>query len=221
MKKLPEYEFHPLANLFPLMSEEELDVLARDIEVNGLTCPIILYEGKILDGRNRYLACKRTGVIPEFCEYLDDTPLQFVLSINLHRRHLTTQQRAEIADKLATLPQGARTDLASNESRFSQSQAADAMQVSRSSVQRVRTARRRREAAKSESPSEFNGDHDEEANNAAELKEISPQLKLESLARKKCITQFRVFVRELSQQLHTPQREIKHFIKVFISLDTL
>ena len=141
MSKPPNYEFHPLANLFPLLGDEELDVLAEDIKVNGLTVPIILYQGKILDGRNRYLACQRAGVIPKFREYIDDTPLAFVLSINLQRRHLTIQQRAEIADKLATLPQGARTDLASNEARFSQQQAADAMEISRSSVQRVRAER--------------------------------------------------------------------------------
>jgi ParB-like chromosome segregation protein Spo0J len=138
----PEYAYHPY-NVFPVISDAEIDELAEDIKTNGLTHPIILFEGKILDGRNRYLACKKADVIPDFFEYPGDTPIQFSLSLNLHRRHLTLSQRAAIAVELATLPQGARTDLASNEARFSQSQAADIMDVSRSTVQRaadVRTA---------------------------------------------------------------------------------
>jgi ParB-like chromosome segregation protein Spo0J len=143
MSTFPEYEFHRISQVFPLMSDAEIDELAGDIMANGLTHPIILFERRILDGRNRYLACKKAGVEPTFCEYTGDTPIQFSLSLNLHRRHLTLSQRAAIAVELATLPQGARTDLASNEARFSQSQAADIMDVSRSTVQRaadVRTA---------------------------------------------------------------------------------
>lgn len=141
MNNFPEYEFHPIANLFPLMTDEELDALAEDIKVNGLTFAIMLYEGKILDSRNRFLACQRAGVEPGYEEYEGDTPIEFVLSLNLHRKHLTTSQRAAIAAELATLPQGARTDLASNEARFSQSQAGVAMGVSRSSVQRAAAVR--------------------------------------------------------------------------------
>jgi ParB-like chromosome segregation protein Spo0J len=137
METTPDYEYHPIANVFPLMTNAELNELAEDIKANGLTCPIILYQGKILDGRNRYLACLKAGVTPDFWEYPGDTPVQFVLSLNLHRRHLTISQRAAIAAELATLPQGARTDLASNEARFSQQQAGDAINVSRSSVQRA------------------------------------------------------------------------------------
>ena len=143
METFPEYEFHRISQVFPLISDAEIDELAEDIKANGLTHPIILFEEKILDGRNRYLACKKGGVEPTFCEYTGDTPIQFSLSLNLHRRHLTLSQRAAIAVELATLPQGARTDLASNEARFSQSEAADTMDVSRSTVQRaaeVRTA---------------------------------------------------------------------------------
>jgi ParB-like chromosome segregation protein Spo0J len=143
METTPEYEYHRLSNLFPLMTDSEIAKLAEDIKVNGLAFPIILYDGKILDGRNRYLACRKAGVQPDFWEYEGDAPIQFVLSLNLERRHLTISQRAAIAAELATLPQGARTDLASNEARFSQQQAGDAMDVSRSSVQRaveVRTA---------------------------------------------------------------------------------
>ena len=50
-------EYHELANIFPLIQGVEFDELVKDIQWNGLQEPIILYEGKILDGRNRYNAC--------------------------------------------------------------------------------------------------------------------------------------------------------------------
>jgi ParB-like chromosome segregation protein Spo0J len=104
-----DYEFHPYANLFPLMDDAALDDLAKDIEQNGQRQSITLYEGKILDGRNRYLACKRAGVIPAMLAVVDlepDEVLDYVLSLNLHRRHLTSEQkRAVIAAVLKQKPE--------------------------------------------------------------------------------------------------------------------
>ena len=51
-------EFHPIANILPMMSDEELSELSKDITSNGLRVPILLHEGKILDGRSRYQACE-------------------------------------------------------------------------------------------------------------------------------------------------------------------
>ena len=48
------YEYHELANLFPLMDESQYSDLVADIKENGLVESIVLHEGKILDGRNRY-----------------------------------------------------------------------------------------------------------------------------------------------------------------------
>jgi hypothetical protein len=176
-----KYEYHPIVNLFPLMTEAELEVLAEDIKINGLKVRILLYEWKIFDGRNRYLACLKAKVRPLFQKFTDIDPVRWCLPLNLHRRHLTTAQRAAIAAEIATLPQGARTDLASNESRLSQSQAADAMGVSRSAVQRAATAKAAdpelhekvkagevsledaRRMASAESSPASNGDHNEEA----------------------------------------------------------
>ena len=96
-----ELEFHPLSNVFPMLDEAELGDLANDIKVNGLLMPVVVHEGKILDGRNRYLACKLAGVAPRFEDWDGEgDPLEYVLSLNLQRRHLTTGQRAMVATKV-------------------------------------------------------------------------------------------------------------------------
>lgn len=97
---------HKLASLFPLMEEDELQTLAADMRAHGLAHPIVLHEGKILDGRNRYRACVQTGINARCVEYAGDDPLGFVISSNLHRRHLSESQRAMVAAKLANMTHG-------------------------------------------------------------------------------------------------------------------
>ena len=99
--------FHPLADLFPLPSEDELRALADDIADHGLREPIVTLEGQILDGRCRYLACKMAAVDPLFESHVGDDPIAYVLSRNFHRRHLTQPQRAMVAARLANLKLGA------------------------------------------------------------------------------------------------------------------
>lgn len=100
-------EFHQIANIFPMLGVEELGELADDIMLNGLHQPIVLYQGQILDGRNRYQACELAGIEPDCTEYEGDDPLGYVLSLNLHRRHLTASQRAALAAEIANLDMGA------------------------------------------------------------------------------------------------------------------
>ncbi len=92
---------HPFAALFPHLPPEELAHLARDIKERGLLEPIILYQGLILDGRNRYRACQLAGVKPRLEEFdpksAKRTPEEYVLSRNLRRRHLSIGQKAAIA----------------------------------------------------------------------------------------------------------------------------
>jgi ParB-like nuclease domain len=112
-------EPYPLAAIFPELPAEELRQLAQDIKERGQIEPIILYKGLILDGRNRYKACQMVGVKPRFEEFnpkaAKRSPEEFVLSLNLRRRHLSTGQKAAIAlewaDQLELSPRssGAKT----------------------------------------------------------------------------------------------------------------
>jgi len=130
-------KYHPMADIFPMIEGAEYDALVADIKENGLHESIWLYEDKILDGRNRARACKDAGVEIKTREYKGKDPLGFVISLNLKRRHLNESQRAMIAARIATMHQGARTDLAQNCAK-SQTDAAARMAVSRRTVQSAR-----------------------------------------------------------------------------------
>lgn len=92
---------HPLCTLFPRMSGTEFDSLRDDIKANGLREQIILLDDQVLDGGNRYRACLDAGVAPDFRQYNGNDPVQYVLSKNLLRRHLTAGQRSVIVSLAA------------------------------------------------------------------------------------------------------------------------
>jgi ParB-like chromosome segregation protein Spo0J len=105
--KPSEYSFHKLSNIFPLLEGEKLLAFKKDIQENGQREPIALYNGQILDGRNRYKACKGLGIEPKFIRLPPDTdPVKYIVSANLHRRHLKESQRAMVAAKIADLKLG-------------------------------------------------------------------------------------------------------------------
>lgn len=87
---------HPISALFDLATKAELAGLADDIEEHGQLETIDLYEGMILDGRNRYRACLSMGIEPRCSDWQENgvPPVDYVISKNLHRRHLTVAQRA-------------------------------------------------------------------------------------------------------------------------------
>lgn len=93
-----KYEFHEAAEIFPL-DEGHLDSLAEDIKRNGQIVPIELMDGKILDGRRRWLACERANVKPITTAVNVPDPISYVLSLNKERRHLSTQQLGIVAGK--------------------------------------------------------------------------------------------------------------------------
>jgi hypothetical protein len=98
------YSYHPACLLFPKLGKAELQELADDIKANGLRNPVVRYKGKILDGRNRLAACGLAGVEPRFVEWSGEgSPVEWVISENLIRRHLSSSQRAVIAHDLLPL----------------------------------------------------------------------------------------------------------------------
>lgn len=120
MTKSPELKswrdvlpIHPAAELFPLMNEAELRELGKDIKKNGMRYPIVLWrenEGAktyLLDGRNRLDAMESIGA-PAIDEhgklshwsFRDGDPYDLVLSFNVHRRHLSAEQRRELIAKI-------------------------------------------------------------------------------------------------------------------------
>jgi hypothetical protein len=98
------------------MESDEFNKLVEDLKQCGLSTPIVVYEDKILDGRNRDRGCIEAEVTPRYVEYTGSDPLGFIVSANLHRRHLDTGQRAMIASKLATMKWGG--DRTSEEQRL-------------------------------------------------------------------------------------------------------
>jgi hypothetical protein len=95
-----DLQFHPLSSFFPLIEGPEFQELVADIRKRGLEDPITLHEGKILDGRNRYRACREAGIEPRFNDYAGHDPSGFVISKNVFRRHLTTAQKLDLIEKL-------------------------------------------------------------------------------------------------------------------------
>lgn len=149
---MSEMQFHPVADMFPMMTADEQIALRQDISVNGQREPILLAidaaDGvlKIADGRNRAKACSGLGIEPRYREW-DGTGdlLATVVSLNLKRRHLSESQRAMIAQRLANMVVGQNRDRSSEDPQIcgtaiSQSAAADMLNVSErliSSARRV------------------------------------------------------------------------------------
>lgn len=91
-------EVHPVADLFPMLADDELQELAEDIELRGLLQPIVLdADGRVLDGRNRLAACEIAGVEARFETYGGDDPEGFALAANGLRRSQTKTQKAIVA----------------------------------------------------------------------------------------------------------------------------
>jgi ParB-like chromosome segregation protein Spo0J len=88
---------HPICLLIPSADDDELQDLTDDIRAHGLIDPIVLFEGMILDGRNRAAACERAGIAPRYVQFGGgrEDALILVVSHNLKRRHLTKQAIAD------------------------------------------------------------------------------------------------------------------------------
>lgn len=98
------YRQHPLSAVFPPMAAAELAELRADIAQHGLRQPIAIFAGQVLDGWHGSCACAETGTEIATVNFEGDEreALAFVLSTNLHRRHLNKSDLALVGARLAT-----------------------------------------------------------------------------------------------------------------------
>jgi len=95
---------HPAAEIFPMLTSLDMANLARSIREEGQKFPIVVHDGMILDGRNRFRACQISGITPWTQEWDGKgSPTSFVIACNLHRRHLDESQRGIVAGRATKL----------------------------------------------------------------------------------------------------------------------
>lgn len=147
--EVKEPKYHELSTVFVSFEDtQEFDWLIGSIKQYGLFEPILMWQGWIVDGRHRHMACLKADVKPTY-EYLpDDMPFNVVrdrvVAANLMRRHLTTGQRAMTAAALANMTVGRnwesnRTNLSDNKSN---GDAAKSLNVSPSTVKTAKAIKR-------------------------------------------------------------------------------
>jgi len=105
---MSHYPLHPAAEIFPEMDESALAALTADIAAHGQREPILILDGRVIDGRCRLRACEQLGIEPLVRDVSAEVgdPWALVVSLNLHRRHLTESQRAAVAARLETADRG-------------------------------------------------------------------------------------------------------------------
>ena len=113
------YKIHPLAEILPEIKDEEFATLAEDIKNHGQLETIKLYKKKVVDGRHRLRVCElldTTPIVEDITDYIDTeydgNIADYIISENLHRRHLSASQKALVLAELARLGHGERQDYA-------------------------------------------------------------------------------------------------------------
>jgi DNA modification methylase len=93
---------HPIANMLPEMTDAQYAALKAGIALHGQQVPIELFEGKILEGRHRERACRELGIKPKYQQWAGDgSPEDYVISMNINRRHLSASQLAALSVSFA------------------------------------------------------------------------------------------------------------------------
>jgi ParB-like chromosome segregation protein Spo0J len=137
-------EVHPAANIFPMIKGKAFDELVEDIRQNGLKESVVFYQGQLLDGRNRYRACQVLGIDPEAAEIDEEEgfdPVAWVLSMNLHRRHLGETEREAIGAKIANLKHGdVKTQKNDATNVASKYEVAEQLNVNAKGIERAKSA---------------------------------------------------------------------------------
>lgn len=124
-KKVYELTIDPeLRDLIPPLSEEEHRLLEDSILRSGCDTPLIVWNGTIVDGHNRYEICRKHGIPFTYEERPfenKEEAIFWMLEHQLARRNLNSYQRGELALKfepmlrrIAKSKQGKRNDLDPN-----------------------------------------------------------------------------------------------------------
>lgn len=102
MPKQTKYEVHPTAAAFPFMPNAEYKLFKADIKANGVREPAIVKGNILIDGRHRVAACEELEIECPVREFDGDESqiVAFIISENLHRRHLTDDQRIATLAKI-------------------------------------------------------------------------------------------------------------------------
>jgi len=131
-------ENHPVADLFPMLADDELADLAADIKRRGQLHPIVLdADGRVLDGRNRLAACRLAGVEPAFSQYDGDDASGYALASNGQVRELTKAQKAVVGAKVILM----------SDSDIRDQDVASALRVGRSTITEAVTVARHSDLA--------------------------------------------------------------------------
>ena len=133
-------KLHPIASLFPEMSDEQYAELRDDIREYGQREPIWTWRGQLIDGRHRQQACEELMIRCASREFEGEEHelVPFVLSLNLKRRHLDASQRAMVAANIGALSiekTGANPPIGGH---ITTEQAAELMNVGTRSVERAK-----------------------------------------------------------------------------------
>lgn len=105
---MSEIQPHPIADCFPMLGESDFQELKEDIRKHGQLAKVLIFEEKILDGRNRYRAIRELGMEPMISVFPGTyaEAVDMVVSLNLRRRHMDREEIREASGKLATLDRG-------------------------------------------------------------------------------------------------------------------
>ena len=105
------YENHPIADCFPMLGESDFQELKEDIRKHGQLARILVFQEMILDGRNRYRACRELGMTPQVAVFPGTyaEAVDMVVSLNLRRRHMDREEIRDASGKLACLNEGRKS----------------------------------------------------------------------------------------------------------------
>ena len=99
--RIGKYRLHPVAAMFPMLKGYDYGELKLSIENHGQQEPIVVEGDVLIDGRNRLKICLELGIEPRVVEYTSALDVSiYIHAANIHRRHLTEDQRAQIADAI-------------------------------------------------------------------------------------------------------------------------